>query len=67
MISDIDIWRAANLMVKRHGKNAPIRANEQTDEMLKSGDRDGKAIWLRIVQACEELLRSERRDGEALN
>jgi hypothetical protein len=26
MTSDLDIWRSANLLMKRHGKDAPIQA-----------------------------------------
>ncbi len=26
MTSDLDIWRSANLLVKRHGEDAPIHA-----------------------------------------
>ena len=34
MISDLDIYRAANLLVKRHGEDAPVEAAMRTDAML---------------------------------
>lgn len=67
-IVDLDIWRVANLLIKRHGgKDAAIVAAQRHDELLASGDVDGQAIWKRIVDAIVELLRSERRDGEGVN
>jgi hypothetical protein len=35
MISDPDIWRAAQLIVKRHGADAPIVAAQRADELLQ--------------------------------
>ena len=34
MIPDLDIWRSANLLVKRHGDDAPIEAAMRADAML---------------------------------
>ena len=36
MTSDIDIFRSAQVLVKRHGQDAPIEAAMRTD-----GDLDG--------------------------
>ncbi len=56
MTSDLDIWRSANVLVKRHGNDAPIEAAMRADAMLDKGDLDGCAVWRRIVKAVEELL-----------
>ena len=46
MIPDLDIYRSANLLVKRHGQDAPIQAAMRADAMLEAGDLDGyAAIW----------------------
>ena len=67
-IADLDIWRAANLLIERHGgRDAAIIAAQRADECLASGDVDGQAIWKDIVESILELLRSEPRDGEAIN
>ena len=34
MTSDIDIFRSANLLVKQHGEDAPIKAAMRADAML---------------------------------
>ncbi len=63
MIPDLDIYRAANLLVKRHGPDAPIEAAMRADAMLEAGDLDGYAVWKRILRAVEELQRVEPRPG----
>jgi hypothetical protein len=57
VISDLDIFRAADLLVKRHGADAPIVAAQRADELFDEGDLDGVAVWKRITRAVGELLR----------
>ncbi len=65
VISDLDIWRGAQVMVKRYGDGAAIEAAMRADEFLDRGNLDGKRLWMRIMQAIEELQRERPRDGEA--
>jgi hypothetical protein len=55
MISEIDIWRAANLVIRQHGTDAEIEAARRADLMLERGDRDGQLVWMRIRRAIAEL------------
>ena len=59
MTSDLDIYLSANLLVKRHGADAPIHAAMRADAMLEKGDSEGCAVWKRILRAVEELRRTE--------
>ncbi len=43
MTSDIDIYRAANVLVKRYGEDATLEAAQRADVMLERGDMDGCA------------------------
>ncbi len=61
MIPDLDIYRSANLLVKRHGVDAPIQATMRVDAMLDKGDLGGYAVWRRILRAVERFLSKERR------
>ncbi len=45
MISDLDIYRSANVLVKHHGPDAPIHAAMRADATLDKGDLDGYAVW----------------------
>jgi hypothetical protein len=63
---DIDIWRAAKLLVDRHGDEAPLHAAMRADELMAEGDIDGQRIWMRILNAVSELLR-DRSSNEPLH
>ena len=66
-VSDLDIYRSANVLVKRHGADAPIHAAMRADEMLEAGDLDGYAVWRRVLRAVEELQRAGPTEGERVN
>jgi hypothetical protein len=55
MISDRDIWRAANLLIRKHAGDAEMVAARRADEMLERGDRGGQLVSLRIMRAIVEL------------
>jgi triphosphoribosyl-dephospho-CoA synthetase len=65
MIDDSDIWRAANLLVKRHGADAALTAARRADEMLAAGGVESCAIWKRILEAVAELTRTAPAPGRA--
>ncbi len=67
MISDLDIYRTANVLVKHHGEDALIQAAMRADAMLEKGDLDGYAVWKGILKAIEELVRVVPGDGERVN
>jgi len=64
-VSDLDIYRSANLLVKQHGAEAAIEAAMHADVMLEKGDLDGRAVWLCIPKAVKELLDTRPGDGAA--
>ncbi len=63
MVDDLDIYRAANELIEQHGEDAPLHTAMRADELMETGDMDGRAVWLRIVKAVEELLAKERPEG----
>jgi len=54
VILEIDIWRAANLMVKRYGDKALDESSTHVDELTAVGDHDG-ADKRRISAAVAQL------------
>ena len=64
MVDDLNIYRAANELIEQHGEDAPLHAAMRANELMETGDMDGRAVWLRIVKAIEEL-RSKERPGDA--
>ncbi len=67
MILDLDIYHAANLLVKQHGEDAPIEAAMRADAMLEAGDLGGSAVWRRILRAVGELQGTAPKPGEAVH
>ena len=63
MIPDLDIYRAAQALVKQHDQDTSLHAAMRADKLLEAGDLDGAAVWKRIVNAVEELLSKERPAG----
>jgi hypothetical protein len=66
-ISDPDICRAAQQLIKRHGQDAPLAVAQRADELLNENDLDGAAAWKRILHAVEELQRVKPKVGEKVN
>ena len=67
MIPEPDIWRAAQLLIKRHCEDAPIVAAQRADELFSENDFDGAAVSRRILAAVEELRRVKPKVGERGN
>lgn len=55
MIPEIDIWRAATLMLKRYGDKALQESAARADELFTEQDHDGATVWRRITDAVGQL------------
>ena len=55
VIPEIDIWRAANLMLRRYGDNAAEESAARADELAAQDDYNGAAVWRRITDAVGQL------------
>jgi hypothetical protein len=64
MISDIDIWRCAQLMINNHGEEAAFEAALMADDFLSKGNTEAQSVWMRIARAIDELQRT-REDETA--
>jgi hypothetical protein len=55
MVPEIDIWRVANLMLKRYGDEVDIESAILAEALAEAGDWAGEAIWRRIIDAIGQL------------
>ena len=55
VISDPDIWRAANLLIDQHGAEAEKVAIRRAEEMNEQNDLGGLLTWIRIRDAIVHL------------
>ena len=53
----IDLWRAADMMIRLHGPDAMIQAAMRADALLDQGDTAGFFAWKRIARAIDDLGR----------
>ena len=55
MVREIEIWRAAVLMVNCYADEAESNSFQRAEELAEKGDHTGAAIWRRITGAIEQL------------
>ncbi len=67
MIPDLDLYRAASIIIKQHGEDAPIEAAMRADATLEAGDLDGYAVLKRILRLIEALQGTAPKSGEAVH
>ena len=67
MISDLDIFQSAKVIIKRYGKDAQIHSTKRASAMLEAGDLGAYAAWKRILRAIEALQRAGPKSGEAVH
>ena len=67
MVSELDTYRTAGVLIREHGENAALEAAILADKMLEQGSLDGQRIWKRILAAINELKRQEPEEREAVN
>jgi len=63
---DADAWRAALAMVQQHGPYALQRAHAHLDQLRRTGDFVGVAVWVMIAGAIGDLVR-DRQGNDPLN
>ena len=66
-IAQVDVWRAANILVKHHGEDAALFAAQRADALLAEGDVEGQRVFKEIVKAINELQRGKPGECERIN
>lgn len=67
MVADIDIWHAADVLIKEYGEDAEMIAAQRADALLAEGETDGHRFFKAVLEAIHELRRSAPREGEKVN
>jgi hypothetical protein len=65
VIPEIDIWRAASLMLKRYGEKALDESALRADELAAQDDYNGAAVWRRSM-APHHRRRRPAREHDAI-
>jgi hypothetical protein len=64
VVSDLDIYRAANLLINRDSFDTLIEAARLLDVSLDPGDLEARFVWFRVRKAIEAL---EARSTSAIH
>ena len=62
----IDSYRAAKILIDKHGAEASATASRRMQELVDAGDDEGAAAWADILFALAEMQRVPR-PGETRN
>ena len=65
MTSDLDVYRSAQMLIRKHGENAALKVSAVADAMRERGNMEGVAVWRRVLKAVQEMQRKERAPGQA--
>ena len=63
-VEDIEVWRAANQLIKQF-QDPEIEAAQRADAAFSIGDMFNFDLWTRINAAVRQLL--QKTDGRSLN
>jgi hypothetical protein len=62
MLSDLDVYRAAHLMLHQYGDDAELEAARCADRMFGRGDREETLTWFRICRTGQRGIPACHRD-----
>lgn len=62
----IDSYRAAKILIDKHGAEASKAAGQRVQELLDVGDEEGASVWADLLLAIGEMQRGPR-PGETKN
>ena len=61
----LDSYRAANLLIQQHGKDAKVHAVRRLQDMQGVGDEAGAWAWLSIFDAVLTLEATQPAEGQS--
>jgi hypothetical protein len=67
MLSDLDIYSAAGVMIRRYGNDAATELAQRADTFASEGDLAGSVAWRRVMRAVEEMQQEMPLEGGAVH
>ena len=66
-MGELDIWRSANILLKRYKGEAVFIATKRADALLDQDDHHGCSVWIKIAKAITELERKQARGADRIH
>ena len=67
MISEFDLWREENLLIRQFAEDASITACEWADMAEAAGDHEGNQKWLDVCLTVNEMERDTPHEWERIH
>ena len=64
-MDEIDIWRAAHLLIQQYGEGAESEAARLGNLAIERGDARGRGVWCDVLKAITSLANT--KTAEPLN
>jgi hypothetical protein len=64
---DLEIYRLANVLLRKYGASALPIAVRRAEEESETGDVLTELVWKAVLGALQECVRTERRADEPVN
>jgi hypothetical protein len=55
-VNEIDVWRAANQIIRQFPEDPVLEAAQRADQAYEAGDMFNFGLWTRITKAVGQLL-----------
>ena len=66
-MTDLDICRSANILLKLYGAESVFIASKGADALLDRGDVQGCSAWVRIAKAVTDLERKQPGKADSVH
>jgi hypothetical protein len=64
---DLEIYRLANVLLRKYGAAALSIAAKRVEDEKETGDVLTELVWKAVLGALQEWVRTERRPDEQVN
>ena len=66
-LSNAQVYEMADILLRRHGKDAVIVASMQAGKKLSNGDMEGYRTWKRLIMLVDGMQKINPPDQECLH
>lgn len=66
-LSNAEVYEMADILLRRHGKDAVIIASMQAGKKLNNGDMEGYRTWKRLIMLVDGMMQGAAPSRESLH
>jgi len=66
-LSNAEVYEMADILLRRHGKDAVIIASLEAGKKLNTGDMEGYRTWKRLIMLVDGMMEGAAPNRECLH